>query len=157
MHRVVVLALDGVILFELSVPLRIFGDAVGADGEPLYDIRTCTVDGGAVRSDTGLGITVTDGPAVLADADTVIIPPTKWPEASCPDGRLAAPVAAALAAIRPGTRIVSICTAAYVLAAAGLLDGHRPPRTGGRPITSGAGTRRCGWIRMCCSSTTATC
>ena len=38
MHRVVVLALEGVYPFELSIPVRIFGTATGDDGESLYEV-----------------------------------------------------------------------------------------------------------------------
>jgi transcriptional regulator GlxA family with amidase domain len=63
------------------------------------------------------------GPEALATADTVVIPGTRHPSARV-DGVLSPDVEAALALIRPGTRLVSICTGAFVLAAAGLLDGR---------------------------------
>jgi transcriptional regulator GlxA family with amidase domain len=114
----VVLALDGVHPFELGFPRRIFG---AADGR--YEIRTCSVDSGPVRTDADFLITVEHGPEALAEADTVVIPPVdEYP----PNGTtLPGPVADALAHIPPGTRIMSICTGAFVLAAAGLLDGRR--------------------------------
>ncbi|MFF5114793.1 GlxA family transcriptional regulator [Streptosporangium sp. NPDC000509] len=128
MHRIVMLAMDGVIPFELGIPPRIFGIAGGAAGEPLYEVLTCTVDGAPVRTDADFAIAVDHGAEVLADADTVVIPATHALGAISAEGRLPAPVADAIARIRPGTRLVSICTAAYVLAAAGLLDG-RPATT----------------------------
>lgn len=63
------------------------------------------------------------GPEALATADTVVVPGTRYQPARL-GGELEPELAAALASIRPGTRIVSICTGAFVLAAAGVLDGR---------------------------------
>ncbi|TVL91202.1 GlxA family transcriptional regulator [Streptomyces sp. SAJ15] len=120
MHRVVVLALDGFYPFELGIPQRVFGSADGR-----YEVLTCTVDGRPVRSDSDFTLSVEQGAEVLRTADTVVVPPCSM---SLISAELPAAVADALAQIRPGTRLVSICTGAFVLAAAGLLDG-RPATT----------------------------
>ncbi|MEJ8672338.1 helix-turn-helix domain-containing protein [Streptomyces sp. MS1.AVA.1] len=116
-ERVVVLALDGVYPFELGIPSRIFG---AADGR--YEVLTCSVDGGPVHSNADFTIGVQHGPEILATADTVVVASVAVPYIPL---ELPAEVAGALARIRPDARIVSICTAAFVLAAAGLLDGRR--------------------------------
>ncbi|MGW6496064.1 GlxA family transcriptional regulator [Nonomuraea angiospora] len=128
MHRVAVLAADGVIPFELSVPSRIFLVAQGPGGEPLYDVVTCTVDGRPVATAADYSIAVEHDASVLAGADTVVVPAAEWYAGLTGPASLPAGLAAALARIRPGTRIVSICIGTYVLAAAGLLDG-RPATT----------------------------
>lgn len=127
MHRVVVLALQGVYPFELAIPNRIFGLAAGPGGEPLYEVVTCSLDGGPVTTDADFTVTVPHGSEVIRTADTLVIPPF----VCGPDEEhdwLPEELAEALALLRPGARIVSICTASYVLAAAGLLEG-RPATT----------------------------
>ncbi|MGW2180345.1 GlxA family transcriptional regulator [Streptomyces sp. NPDC001732] len=129
-HRVVVLALDGVYPFEMTIPVRIFGTAEGPDGEPLYEVLTCSLDGRPVRTSADFSITVEHGAEVFATADTLVVPPFLCGPAA--DGNdptamdwLPAELAAALDRLPADARIVSMCTASYVLATAGLLDGRR--------------------------------
>ncbi|MEU6508664.1 helix-turn-helix domain-containing protein [Streptomyces sp. NPDC046942] len=128
-HRVVVLALDGLLPFELGIPHRIFGRPKDEQGRPLYEVVTCSVrPPGPVETDADFAIHVTHGPEALAEADTVIIPASYELGPVFEEGRLTDDLAAALARIRPGTRLAAICTGGYVLAAAGYLDG-RPATT----------------------------
>ena len=56
----------GVYPFELSIPARIFGTAAGED-EPLYEVVTCSLDGGPVRTDADFAVTVEHGVEALRD------------------------------------------------------------------------------------------
>jgi transcriptional regulator GlxA family with amidase domain len=126
-HRVVVLALDVVIGYDLVIPPTIFGEATGEDGRPLYDVRICGLDTSPVRVLAGYTIVPDFGAEILTEADTVVIPGTKIAGPRF-DGTMPVGLAAALATIPAHARVMSICTGAFVLAAAGLLDG-RPATT----------------------------
>ncbi|MFD6419166.1 helix-turn-helix domain-containing protein [Streptomyces sp. NPDC060194] len=124
-HRVVVLALDGVVPFELGIPARIFGLTRTAGGDPLYEVLTCALAPGRVRTQADFEVHVEHGAQALATADTVVVPAGYDHPSLFEEGVLPAELARALAHIRPGTRLMSICTGSFVLGAAGFLDGRR--------------------------------
>ncbi|HEY7176952.1 MAG TPA: helix-turn-helix domain-containing protein [Micromonosporaceae bacterium] len=128
LHRVVVLALDEVVAYDLGVPTQIFHGARDAHGWRYYDVRIVTVDGKPAHSSAGFTITPDHGPDAIASADTVIVTGIDGERSPHMRPVLDARVRGVFDQIKPGTRVMSICTGAFVLAAAGLLDG-RPATT----------------------------
>ncbi len=124
-HRVAVLALDGVVGFDLGTPPQVFGAARDAKGRRLYEVRVCTPGAAPVRSAAGFAVQPEHGLEALAWADTVVVAGI---EGEVVDGPFPAEALAALRAAAGRARTVSICTGAFVLAAAGMLD-DRPATT----------------------------
>jgi transcriptional regulator GlxA family with amidase domain len=126
-HRVVVLLLEPLIGYDAVIPAQLLGEAKDAAGRLLYDVTMASLDGRPVRTSSGYAITPQHDASALATADTVVVPGTQVPGPRT-DGTISADLLAALRSVRRRTRMVSICTGAFVLAAAGLLD-DRPATT----------------------------
>ena len=126
-HRVAVLVRAGLLPIEVGIVHRLFGQARAHD-KRLYEVVTCAVEPGAVRTDADFTVNVAHGLGVLPEADTVIVASSDEDYGPQPGGPLRGALADAFDAIPPGTRIASICSGAFVLAAAGLLD-DRPATT----------------------------
>ncbi len=119
-HRVACLAFDGLAPFELGVAVEVFALArPELVVERWYEFALCAERPGPLRVVGGFSVVVPHGLDAVERADTVVVPGVPDPHADPPE-----PVLAALrAAHARGARVISICSGAFALAAAGLLDG----------------------------------
>jgi transcriptional regulator GlxA family with amidase domain len=118
-RRVAVIALDGVAPFELGVLCEVFGLDRG-DEFPRYEFAICTPDGQPVRTSSGFHLVPHADLGPVATADLVAVP------AHPINGNAPPTVLAALrAAAERGTQLLSVCSGAFLLGEAGVLDGRR--------------------------------
>jgi transcriptional regulator GlxA family with amidase domain len=126
-HEVAVLALPETMAYEVGLPHQFLGSAAGTDGRRLYRVRVASLDGGPVRTSAGYSLLPEHDASILETAQTVVIPGI-YGTSAMTDGTIPDDLADLLRATAGRARLVSICTGAFVLAAAGLLDG-RPATT----------------------------
>jgi AraC family transcriptional regulator, transcriptional activator FtrA len=119
-HEVAVLVCDGFGVLEFGIACDVFGGPPPVPtARPWYRLVLCGPAGSAAAV-AGVRVRLPRGPSALRTADTVVVLPAE-PVAAVP----AAVLDELRAARRRGARLVSLCSGALVLAAAGLLDGHR--------------------------------
>lgn len=126
-HRVVLVAFDGMQLLDLAGPLEVFDAANRIGASPAYEIVVATPGGGAVRTSSGVEV---GGQVALedlsADAETgihtLVVIGGNGTRALIGDEPFLAQIRSLAA---NAERVTSVCTGALVLAAAGLLEGRR--------------------------------
>jgi transcriptional regulator GlxA family with amidase domain len=121
LSSVAVLAYEGVSMFGLGVTAEVFGCDRSAAGLPRYDYALTAAEPGVIRTDAGVPIVVDSGLDRFSAADLGIV--VCWDEIDVRPPELVLQALRALAG--RGGRVLSHCTGAFVLAAAGLLDGRR--------------------------------
>jgi transcriptional regulator GlxA family with amidase domain len=113
---------DGVQSLDAVGPLEVFAHAVSHDGKPAYRVRTASLGGAPVRASSGLTLTPDDDLATLdaSQLSLLLVPGGDGARHRPPE------LVGWLREHAPGAaRLASVCTGAYLLAAAGLLDGRR--------------------------------
>jgi AraC family transcriptional activator FtrA len=118
---VVALAYDGLCTFEFGVAAEIFGLPRPEMGPGWYRFGVASLEPGPLRAAGGLTVRVDGGAALLARAGTIVVP--GWRGAAEPVPQ--AVRGALRKAHARGARVLSLCSGAFVLAAAGLLAGRR--------------------------------
>jgi transcriptional regulator GlxA family with amidase domain len=125
MHTVGLVVFDRIAPFEMAVPCEVFGidrtETGAPKGVPHYRLSVCSDEEGPLRTQGGFTIEAPYGLSDLREADTVVVPAWRDVEETPPEALLES----LRQANRRGARMVSLCTGAFILAHAGLLDGRR--------------------------------
>ncbi|MFC7304928.1 helix-turn-helix domain-containing protein [Streptomyces monticola] len=122
LKNVAAVLLDGVHPFELGVVCEVFGLDRGDEGLPVYDFAVVSAEGPELGTHAGFTIRATHGLERLAEADLIAVPAAR----SDRDRPYPPELLAALRqAVDRGARVLSVCSGAFVLGEAGLLDGRQ--------------------------------
>jgi len=120
---VAVVVLDRFTPFELGVVCEVFGTDRTDEGLPGYEFAVVAGEPGPLRSEAGFSLQTPFGLDRLETADLIAVPASG--DGRCQRGDWPEPLLGALRrAVDRGSRVLSVCTGAFALGAAGLLDGR---------------------------------
>jgi transcriptional regulator GlxA family with amidase domain len=119
LKNVVLLAIPGVAPFEFGVVCEVFGINRSDTGGPTFDFTIATADPGPVRTSLGFDMIIENGLDAAAHADLIAVPAHKLEHI---DERFLEVIRAAEAR---GAWVLSVCSGAFALAQAGILEGRR--------------------------------
>jgi transcriptional regulator GlxA family with amidase domain len=121
LSNVVAVVGDEIAAFELGVVAEVFGLDRTGQGLPGYDFAVCAVNPGRIPTSSGFAVMVDEGLERMRAADLVVVPSWTSRDVVPPP----ALVAALHEAMARGAKILSVCSGAFLLASARLLDGKR--------------------------------
>lgn len=121
-RTIAVVAFHGISPFQVAAPCLVFGNDLRELGVPRFDLRVVAAEPAPLRTAAGFAIDTPHGLGTLRHADVVVVPSWRHPHSDEPPESLLRALSAAHAR---GATVVGLCTGAFVLAAAGLLDGRR--------------------------------
>ena len=120
LNKIVCVAIPGMAPFEFGVICEVFGIDRSAHNGPTFDFRVVTAEPGALRTKLGFDIVVHDDLTAAADADLIAIPAYEAGSVIHPEV-----LNIVRAAEARGAWVLSVCSGAFILGAAGILDGRR--------------------------------